>query len=79
MRRRLALVTTLLILGVTAAYGGGGHCMPPFGYIETCGAQCGQPGQCTFTSPNDYCLVTDDGYGCHDGQDDPCCDPDPGF
>jgi hypothetical protein len=56
------------------------YCNPPYGYIEQCFAQCGSPGTCT-SSQNalDYCLLTFDLYGCHDGTDDPCCCTDPGF
>jgi len=55
-------------------------CVPPFGYIEQCFAQCGLPGSCTSNEEQlDYCLLTADGYGCHDGHDDPCCCTESGF
>jgi hypothetical protein len=51
-------------------------CIEPFGYVEMCGALCGrQPGSCTAGYPGEYCLLTIDGFGCHDGYDDPCCSP----
>jgi hypothetical protein len=53
-------------------------CIYPLGYIELCGALCGNGG-CTAGYPGDYCIMTEDGYGCHDGYDDPCCKPEPSF
>ena len=75
----IVVVTFASMYAGPAAATNGGHCIPPFGYIESCGMVCGQPGTCVQMGPGYYCLLTSEGYGCFDGTDDPCCPSGPSF
>ena len=77
--RRVARILLLITV-----IGGVGHsagapcdrreCIPATGYVFECGAKCGRPGRCESSeSESDYCMLSAEGYGCHDGADDPCC------
>lgn len=77
---RFTVLAALLTLSSSAVHAVGSQCNPPMGYFLICGARCGLPGSCDMiANPTAYCAVTFDGYGCHDGLDDPCCYVGTGF